>query len=361
MQKKFIVMLLIAAFITAGIFIFGILGYTTYGYIDESFKYNYSTSGNDIDEITLDTDICDIEIKYNESIIPTNIAMMITIDIHMEGFFMEGKTFSSYFEPIDTVNNSMVKSLTLKRKPSVWFDPSFWFKSGNVKLIATLRTDLKYNISVDVATGNIKLLTSEKSVLDNISLVTKTGNIQVNTADSEFTGNVDFSTITGNINIICDKTNFSNNINVKTATGNVYYNLNECNLGGDLEISISTGNIDLRTNDIISSNSNTWTLSTITGNIDILVQQNIELGSQIQGTTSTKTGNIDLNYVDTNSNVGAKFTGSVATGDISYSSTGGFIQENNSYRSLDFATAFYKYDLNLNTITGNIKITGSSI
>ena len=108
MKKKLIVITFLSVVMITSILLVGVLGYATYGHIDESYDYNYGVSGNEIEEITLDTDICDVEIKYNETIMPTNISMMIGLEIHLEGIFMEGKSYNDYFEPLKTVNNSPV-------------------------------------------------------------------------------------------------------------------------------------------------------------------------------------------------------------------------------------------------------------
>ncbi|MBY9006396.1 MAG: hypothetical protein KGD63_06530 [Candidatus Lokiarchaeota archaeon] len=342
------------------ILLVGVLGYATYGHIDESYDYNYGVSGNEIEEITLDTDICDVEIKYNETIMPTNISMMIGLEIHLEGIFMEGKSYNDYFEPLKTVNNSLTKSLILRTRPNVWYNPSFWFTKGNIKLIATLRTDLKYNITTMVSTGNINLITTENQTFDNIYMSTSTGNINIFSSGSKFIEDVVISTSTGSIMINSENTDFLEDINIGSSTGNIFCTQNNGAFGGNVQISVLTGNIHFELNNLTNYDNNIWDIATLTGNINILIDQNMDLEGNIQGNIGTSTGNIRVNYYDNNSKISGRFIGSVSTGNIAYTNNNGFIQENNSFRSLDFPTAQFSYDFILHTNTGNILIIGSS-
>ncbi|MBN1216718.1 MAG: hypothetical protein JXA99_14925 [Candidatus Lokiarchaeota archaeon] len=360
MKKKFIAISILLSIVITSIFLVGVLAYATYGHIDESLQYNYKMSGNETEEISLDADICNIEINYNNTMMPTNISMIIYLEIHFEGIFLEGKTYENYFEPINTVNNSIKKDLTLRTKQNNWCDPSCWFRKGYVRLTAILRTDLKYNITCLVSTGNIILTTKEYQSFNEVSLSTSTGNINLNSKGTNFEKELLLSTITGNILLNSDDSHFLNDINIVSSTGNIYLTQNNCVMQSNLQMSVITGNINLAQNNITNNYNNTWNIITQTGNIDIIIDQGIDLGGNIEGLIMSSTGNLVIQYYDNQINTGSKFTGNVITGTKTYTNGGGFIQEGNIFRSLDFPTSQFSYDFLLQSNTGNIYIFACS-
>ncbi len=200
----------------------------------------------------------------------------------------------------------------------------------------------------------------ENQSFKDVSLSTSTGNINLNSKGTNFEEELLLLTITGNTLLNSDNSHFLNDIKLVSGTGNIYLTQNNCISRGNLQISVMTGNISLEQNNITNNYNNTWNIITQTGNIDIVIDQNIDLGGNIEGSIMSSTGNLAVHYNDNQINIGSKFTGKVITGTKTYTNGGGFIQEGNIFRSLDFPTSQFSYDFILQSNTGNIYIFASS-
>ena len=99
-------------------------------------------------------------------------------------------------------------------------------------------------------------------------------------------------------------------------------------------------------------------LATTTGGISMNIQQYFDMTGNVTGTASAVTGGISITYIDTVSNIGAKFEASIVTGEISYPSGAGFIGGTGTTQNYYTATSLYT--ISCSTTTGNIVIDGTS-
>ncbi|MBD3196583.1 MAG: hypothetical protein GF317_16120 [Candidatus Lokiarchaeota archaeon] len=340
MQKKFIVILVVAAVITGGIFGFGIVGYATYGVIDESYDYVYTSSGQEVEEISLGASIADIEIKYNKTNMPSSQVMHANLKVNVEGIFLKSKTYSDFFQPIGTTNNSAVKSLTFYSQPQAWFDPSKWFMGINNKLTIILRTDLKYNISASLNVGNILFNATNGESVDYVSL----------------------STTTGNTHLLAPNINITDSLTITTTTGSTTADLkNVIFSGSNIDVKTTTGSTTLISNNVSYLGSCVYDVRTITGDANLNIVQNRTLSGDITGSIQVTTGAVRVNYIDNSVQIGAKFTGSVTTGGLDYTNLGGFGRNGNEFQSLDYIGASNTYTLSLSTTTGKVFINALSV
>ena len=341
MQKKFLAILFITAFFIGGTFVFGLVGFFTYGNIDQSTTYEYITSGNETEAINLGADLSDINLKYNNTPMDDpNISMKADLKIHIEGIFVLGKQFSDFFNPITILNDSSI-GLDIRRKSLNWFNPMNWFLGMYVNLTITLRTDLKYNITADVETGDIILESKSMVTLSQIDLKTNSGDIYLNTF----------------------KTNFTQNIYLQTRLGDIYSYFNNSYLNGNLELKGSAGNLNLNAINFSFQTNSFWNLTTRKGDINLIIKQNKTMGADVDiYAFITDIGDLNCYYNDTLSSVGTQIRGNVVQGDVILNEPlNGFeILSENLIRSEDYISATYKFDIDLDAVISFINIFAES-
>ncbi|MBY8987818.1 MAG: hypothetical protein KGD61_05140, partial [Candidatus Lokiarchaeota archaeon] len=138
-------LIIAAALLVGGGLGFVIYGFVTAGSIDNSFNFTYEPSSPDlVEDLTFNVDIGSILFKYNTS----STASYAKIDVEMEvtGLYMEGKTYLDFFHPSMEWWDNTTATFNLLSVPDVWFDPSHWFKSYNIFVTVTLRTDVVYDL-----------------------------------------------------------------------------------------------------------------------------------------------------------------------------------------------------------------------
>jgi hypothetical protein len=344
MQKKFMVILIVSIFFIGGIFAFGLIGFFTYGYLDEFKTYDeYQISETPPSEIGLifNTDLSDLTIQYNTSTIDSTIAMRIESHIHVEGIFILGRALSDFFNPVKIINQSTTKGLEIRRRELAWFSPTNWFLGMKVNLTVTLRTDLKYNISANIGAGKISFECGTNTTLDATELTIGTGDISME----------------------ADQVNFTNNIHLETTLGDISGNFKNCSLSGNLNFVINTGNIDFNAQNFTYGSDSRWDISTIMGNINIDILQNRSMNHNVElNSIINDIGTLNLHYKDTNNTIGAEISGQVNQGDVGIREPLiGFQKISETFiRSDDWDLAHDKYYITLRASTGDIIINAQS-
>lgn len=341
MEKKYLVILFVSAFLTIGMFLFGMIGFLTYDYLDESYTYEFLTSGGDIEDIELSADISDINVEYNKSIIEDpNNSMKIFLNIHVEGMFTKGRSISDFFESVSILNDSS-KGIDLRKKPSVWVNPNNWLLGIDVNLTVILRTDLDYNISAIVGTGNIKLESQSNTHLNRIELKTTNGDINLNSQN----------------------TNFTESINIESTLGDIKCDFDTDYLNGNVKIITSAGDIALNMYNCFYEKSLHWSVTTNMGDMDLKIRQYKNMGADIEfNALISDIGTINCLYNDTTSSVGAKINGSAGDGGVNLIEplTGFSTISERLIESQDYEVATYKYNIELRAIIGEINIDAQS-
>jgi len=354
--------IVLAALIGGGAIGFVITGFAMSGTIEESFTFHYQDVPSSMEDLTLDVGLGSLDIRYNTSNTP--YIVKIDVDMKISGLFMANRGYADFFGPsTDWWQNATFPPITfsLKTLPQTWFNPTFWFKSYDIDINVTLRTDVIYKINADTGTGSIKMTTLNNVILNDLSLSSGTGSIYLDISDNTtIQDTLDLDTGTGSISFYGKSANFSKGLLMDAGTGSIVANLSNSVIGGDIALSTGTGSIDFKTYHMEYSRNSAWSLSAGTGGIDVIINQHALMGANVTGTLSTGTGSINIIYIDTSAGVGASFFGSTGTGSYNRINTLGFTPTNfNPFRSLDFPTT-YNYNFNLNTGTGSITVDGSS-
>lgn len=362
MKKIAIIAIFVVALAVGGFLGFIITGFATAGSTQSSFSYYYEPSSpSPIEELLVNADIGGVEIQYNTSNTP--YYAQIDVSIAVSGLFMSGKTYLDFFTPYtEWWDNSSSPSFNMEVKPDVWFDPSHWFKSYNIDIKITLRTDIIYDIVAHVLTGSLIMYIPENVILNRTLLRTTTGEVLLNsTSNTNFQGNLKVQTTTGKASIISKETNFTRGLNCGTTTGSMILDFNNCLMGDNITGMVTTGSITYNTNNLTFSKDSSIVLQTTTGSIIGNINQFTDLGANVTAILEVATGSIDLVYVNDKFSVGTKFSGTVTTGSINYVySDLEFNRINGILTSGNYAVALYKYTFTLSTVTGNIDLDAES-
>ena len=339
MRRRNIISIIIAAIVVGGGLSFIAIGFATSGMIQESFTFYYQGSPLPIEELSLNADIGALDIKYNTTSTP--YLAKVEVSMVISGLFMAGAQYTEFYTPYTEwwQNSSTPTIFDLKIRPGVWFNPVHWFKSYNVLVTITLRTDVVYDVDAHTGTGSINMNIPDNAILNNLTLDSGTGSIALYSKNSNLTRGLTIHTGTGEI-----LANFTNNV-----------------IGGDIGLDAGTGDIEFNSFNMEYTQDSVWTIHGGTSDIDLVINQHSGMGANVSGLISTGTGSIDVMYKDTSPNVGASFFGSFGTGSFTRINSGGFISiSSNPFDSIDYLTT-YNYDLDLSIGTGSIKVNGSSI
>ena len=357
-----------ALIIGAVLLVGGGLGFIMYGFgaagsIEKTEGFTYNPSSPDaIEELTLNVDIGKILFKYNTSSM-TSYAK-IDVDIEITGLYMEGKTYSNFFNPSTEWWDNATATFNLLTLQDVWFDPSHWFKSYNITIAVTLRTDVVYDLTALTSVGSIEMLVSDGVILNGTSLTSSTGSIKLNTlGNNEFQGKVRLESSTGSIESFATKTNFTRGFRALTSTGSLSLNYTNCLMGDNLIGTVSTGSVSFKNYNMVYAKDISVNLETSTGSIDAELYQYITMGANVTGAWQTSTGSIDVFYRDNLNNTGVEFISSADIGSVTYSphesmlisGVGGVI-----YSTVNYTQTMYRYGFSLLTSTGSITADAQS-
>lgn len=363
MKKIAIIVIFAVTLLLGGFLGFIITGFATAGSTQESFNFYYEPSSPaPIEELLLNVQVGGVEIQYNTTNTP--YYAQIEVSIAISGLFMAGKSYLDFLTPYTEWwdNSSSPASLDMKVIPDVWFDPSHWFKSYNIIIKVTLRTDVVYDINAHIITGSLKMNVPENIVLNRTLLKTTTGEVLVNSSsNTKFQGELNVQSTTGKASVIGQNTNYTSGFYSGTTTGALILSLENCVLGDDLTGIVTTGAITYNTDNITFTQDSTILLQTTTGSIYGNINQHVALGANITGTLGVTTGGIDLTYINNMSSIGARFSSTYTTGNIYYDYEAlEFSRINGILTSSNYNSALYTYTLNLSTVTGNIDVEADS-
>ena len=357
-------LIVISALIVGGGIGFVVTGFATAGSIDDSFSFQYEPNSPDpIEDLSINADIGKIIVKYNTTATP--YFAEIDVDLKVEGLFMSGKTYLDFFNPSTEWWAESSGIFDLEVLPDIWFDPSYWFKSHEITITVTLRTDVIYDIDATTATGAIEMSVPDKVILNDTSLISSTGSVKLTTLGvNKFQGKVGLQTSTGSVDIFAKNTNFTHGFEAITSTGSILLNYTNCIMGDDLTGIVSTGDVLFKSYNMYYSKDIDLKLQTSTGSIEAELYQYINMGANVTGNVHTLTGSIDMLYRDNLANTGVKFTTSIGVGSINYiphdtmEITGGL---GSIYSSLNYGIATYKFTFALATNSGSVDVDGQSV
>jgi hypothetical protein len=357
------VLIIVAALIVGGGIGFVIYGFVAAGSIKESFNFTYNPSSPDsVEDLTFNVDIGSILFKYNTS--PTPSYAKIDVEIEVTGLYMEGKTYLDFFHPSTEWWDNTTATFNFLSLPDVWFNPAHWFKSYNITVAVTLRTDIVYDLTSLTHIGSTEMQVPNGVILNGTSLTSSTGSIKLSTlGNNEFLGKVKLESNTGSVESSAPKTNFTRGFQALTSTGSVSLNYTNCLIGDNLIGLTTTGSVTLNSYNMIYAKDIDLNLKTDTGSITANLYQYITMGANVTGTWETDTGSVDVLYRDNLNNTDVRFIGSTSVGSITYTShatmaiTG---PGSNVYSTLNYGDAMYRYVFSLDTSTGSIAANAQS-
>ena len=355
-----IALIVISALIVGGGIGFVVTGFTTAGSIDVSFGFQYEPSSPDpIEDLSINSDLGKIIVKYNTTATP--YFAEIDVDLKIAGLFMSGKTYLDFFNPSIEWWAESSGIFDLKALPDIWFDPSYWFKSYDITITVTLRTDVIYDIDAKTDIGAIEMSVPDEVILNDTSLTSSTGSVRLTTlGNTQFQGKVGLQTNTGSIDLFAKNTNFTHGFEAFTSTGSLLLNFTDCVMGDDLTGIVSTGSVTFKSYNMFYAKDIDLKLQTSTGSIDAVIYQYINMGTNVTGSMKSSTGSIEVLYRDNLANTGVKFTSSYGVGSINYIDHATMKITGNIYSSINYGIATYKYTFALTTSTGSVDVDGQS-
>ena len=362
MRNYKIALIIAVALIVGGGLGFFIYGFVASGSIENSFNFTYEPSSPDpIEELTFNVDIGKILFTYNTT--PTTSYAKIDVDLEVAGLYMEGKTYTDFFLPNTEWWDNTTGIFNLQAIPDAWFNPSHWFKSYNITVAVTLRTDVVYDLTALTSIGDIEILVSDGVILSGTSLTSSTGSIKLDSlGNNTFLGAVRLESSTGVVESFATKTNFTHGISALTSTSRLTLNFTNCIMGDDLIGTTSTGHLYFKSYNMEYTKDIILNLKSDTGGIDADLYQYISMGANLTGTWETDTGSIDVLYRDNLVNTNVRFIGSTTTGSIDYEdhTTMEITSLGSIYSTLDYGDAMYRYVFSLDTSTGSINANAES-
>ncbi|TFF88362.1 MAG: hypothetical protein EU548_08975, partial [Promethearchaeota archaeon] len=115
-KGKVIAIVIVSLIVTAAVS-FGIVFMFTFGTVGESFEFYYKPETVQSSEnLSLNSDFGNIEIKYNST--PTENVIAIKVDAKLSGAFLAGRSFSEFFKEPEFLNSTLdaVKAFTFERR-----------------------------------------------------------------------------------------------------------------------------------------------------------------------------------------------------------------------------------------------------
>jgi len=358
-----------ALIIGAVLLLGGGLGFIMYGFsatgsIEKTESFIYDPNSPDlIEELTFNVDLGSLLFKYNTS--PATSYAKIDVNIEISGLYMEGKTYQNFFTPSIEWWDNATATFNLQPIPDVWYNPSHWFKSYNISVVVTLRTDVVYDLTAVTDVGAINMHSVPDGVLLNgISFTSSTGAITLSTlGNNEFSEKVRLESSTGKVVFSATKTNFTQGFSGLTSTGSLSLNFTNCLMGDDLIESSDTGSVTLKSYNMIYTKDIILNLESDTGSIDVELCQYITMGANVTGTWETNTGNIDVLYRDNLVDTDVRFIGSTSLGSFNYVDNATMVITgigDNIYSTLNYGDAANNYVFSLDTSTGSINANAQS-
>jgi len=348
------VLIIVAALLVGGSIGFVAYGFVVAGSIEDSFNFTYEPSSPDsVEDLSFNANIASILFKYNTS--PTTLYANIDVEIEVTGLYMEGKTYLDFFHPSTDWWEDATGTFTFLSLPDIWFNPSHWFKSYNISVTVTLRTDVVYDLTSVTNVGSTEMQVPDGVILNGTSFTSSTGSIKLNTlGNNEFLGKVKLESTTGSVESFSADTNFTRGFQALTSTGSLTLNYTNCLTSDNLIGETSTGSVTFKSYNMQYTTDILLNLKTSTGSINADLYQYVSMGANVTGTWKTSTGSVNVVYRDNLVDTGFKFVGSIGPGSITYLGNGTITGSGSIYTSTNYGYATYRYTFSLVTSTGSI-------
>ena len=347
--------IIITLLVVTGLGIFGIVTALNWGEADGNAEFFYiNASPSSTESIKIDVDVSDLTINYVTS--PFAPIIEIQMTYHAAGGFVKDKVMSDLYN-IGWDNLSAIKTFYMHVKPF-----GGWVFIHDIDIEVSLRTDIIYNIDIDISTGDTTMNLPDDITIGDLSLVGSTGSVFVNAGSNiTFQESIFAQYSTGHITIHADNASFLTDIYTETSTGNIELNFTNSVISGDIVAHLSTGNFALNLYNPVYLAPGNWLFTSSTGSIYLDIYQHNQLTSDITGNIETSTGSIHLNYNGDAFNSGMEVSSSVSTGNYVYTNNGGFSQDGHIFHSTNYQSIPNIYSFDLDVSTGNIYVTGISI
>ncbi len=155
-MRKIFILLILFTIIGGGIGSFYLIGFLTYAEIEESYSF-YCTPEiiTEPEKIRIDTNGRTINIKHNTSSMP--YYMKADANLKVEGMYMKDSDYDyfiteGYYLPSENITKLVVYSFGLTL--GLFYHPS-WTAKYNININITLRTDISYDLYLNVEDTDI--------------------------------------------------------------------------------------------------------------------------------------------------------------------------------------------------------------
>jgi len=233
-----------------------------YGSISKEIPFYYKPSSPSImDELNINTDLGNIEIKYITE--PVDYCAKLELKIEMIGSGLAGKSYFDYFN-IVWENSSGLVNFTMSLKAGI----------NQVEILSLIK-----NVSITIILN--------ANVICDISVhVNGQGGVKI--------------TVPWGISV--------ENILINVSKGDIQFDFSNCIVDGNLMGLIQNeGDLELKSNNVQYHNNHTWFLNTQVGDILIQIFQYSDINGNISGTITHEQGNVKFQYQDDSINNGAYF------------------------------------------------------
>jgi hypothetical protein len=155
-MRKIFILLILFTIIGGGIGSFYLIGFLTYAEIEESYSF-YCTPEiiTEHEKIRIDTNGRTINIKHNTSSMP--YYMKADANLKVEGMYMKDSDYDyfiteGHYLPSENITELVVYSFGLTL--GLFYHPS-WTAKYNININITLRTDISYDLYLNVEDTDI--------------------------------------------------------------------------------------------------------------------------------------------------------------------------------------------------------------
>ncbi len=231
--------------------------------------------------------------------------------------------------------------------------------SGNINVTLEPGSNILYRASLDTSSGNIYLKAERTTIGGSLELDSSSGNIQTKMVESIVNGNTYFDTSTGRFNLEAIGSTFQQGLGVDVSTGNVIMNMVESQISTKFEIEISTGRTDLTLENCTYPNETEFIFDGSTGDLNMEIYQGVDPLNDLNGTIDISTGEINLDFSGDGSVCSAKFAAKASTGDITLNQGEGFSKVDNTLIGAGFESLPH-YDFFLESSTGDIVVNAET-
>lgn len=334
-SKNIILIILILGLVFGGIVSFYIIGILNYGVIKRSNTFYYTpTSITSPEKFMIITNGRTINIKHNISAV--NYDIKADLFLKAEGMYMKNSDYEYFITDWDNFSSESPSLFvhSIGKTLGGFYHPS-WTARYDITINLTLRTDLLYDLYLDVYHSEINI--DEDLSINELIIDTYSGDIELNINETDI-----------------------NQISINIPQSRVFtLELNQCNISNIINITSTTADIRLNSFNSKCSNDIEWFVTSINGNIDTKIYQSEEIGANISASILSSSGNINIEYFDSLSTIGALFNASKYMASFQTSNLGGFEMDGvNIFKSTDFTSAKYIFMFDL--ICSEITVEGQS-